>query len=393
MGPTRISPINCACKGGASAMTTMTSTEQLILEMINRARMDPDGEVARINQLHPGSGFTLNEGLPAGTISSTPKQVLAGNNILDAVADDHNAAMLSSHVLDNPALDPHKQAGDGDEVTRIKNHGYTETYPAGQTYHLENIGWQGTTGAIDLAGMTQKVENDLFYDTYDATRFHRVAIMDGTMREVGVGVATGTVQGYNSVVVTEAFGISGTNSFLTGAVYHDANGNFFYDLNEGVQAVTATVTTTAGAAVGSDSTGSGGGWSVSEPGGAYKVTFTGAGLVAGGVSATVDGGNLNAKVDLVSGNAIFSNATTTTLGAGAKDLYLLGVGGINGNGNTLDNVFYGTKGNNIINGDAGTDTAVYSGNKASYTVVHNADGTVTVSGAEGTDTLISVENV
>ena len=66
-------------------MTTMTSAEQLILEMINRARMDPDGEAARLAQTHPG--FTLNEGLAAGTISSTPKQVLAGNNTLAGVAD------------------------------------------------------------------------------------------------------------------------------------------------------------------------------------------------------------------------------------------------------------------------------------------------------------------
>src|SRR5262249_36781679 len=151
-------------------------------------------------------------------------------------------------------------------------------------------------------------------DSYASDRGHRLAIMADNVKEIGIGVTTGVVNwkdangndvAYNSDIVTENFGVSGTNSFLTGAVYNDANGNFFYDLNEGVQGVTATVTTAAGAAVGSDSTGSGGGWSVSEPGGAYKVTFTGAGLVAGGVTATVDAGNVNAKVDLVNGNAIF----------------------------------------------------------------------------------------
>ncbi|MFZ2140155.1 MAG: Calx-beta domain-containing protein, partial [Xanthobacteraceae bacterium] len=371
-------------------MTTMTSAEQLILEMINRARMDPDGEAARLAQTHPG--FTLNEGLAAGTISSTPKQVLAGNNTLAGVADNHNAAMLSSHVLDNNSQNPHTQAGDGSEVTRIANAGYQETYPAFQTYHDENIAWQGTSGAIDLASMTQQVEDGLFVDSYDSTRLHRVAIMDGTMREVGVGETTGVVQGYNSVVVTEDFGISGTNSFLTGAVYNDVNGNNFYDLNEGVQGVTATVTTTAGALVGSDTTGSGGGWSVSEPGGTYNVTFTGAGLVAGGVMATVAGGNLNAKVDLVNGNAIFSNVNTT-LGAGATDLHLLGIGNINGTGNAANNVFYGTKGNNVFDGGLGSDTVVYSGTMASYGIAQNADGSITVTGPDGTDTLISIEKI
>jgi hypothetical protein len=371
-------------------MTTMTSAEQLILEMINRARMDPDGEAARLAQTHPG--FTLNEGLAAGTISSTPKQVLAGNNTLAGVADNHNAAMLSSHVLDNNSLNPHTQAGDGSEVTRIANAGYQETYPAFQTYHDENIAWQGTSGAIDLASMTQQVEDGLFVDSYDSTRLHRVAIMDGTVREVGVGETTGVVQGYNSVVVTEDFGISGTNSFLTGAVYNDVNGNNFYDLNEGVQGVTATVTTTAGALVGSDTTGSGGGWSVSEPGGTYNVTFTGAGIVAGGVMATVAGGNLNAKVDLVNGNAIFSNVNTT-LGAGATDLHLLGIGNINGTGNAANNVFYGTKGNNVFDGGLGSDTVVYSGTMASYGIAQNADGSITVTGPDGTDTLISIEKI
>ena len=158
-------------------------------------------------------------------------------------------------------------------------------------------------------------------------------MLDDNAREVGMGDTTGVVwQATTRSYVTEDFGVSGTNSFLTGAVYNDANGNNFYDLNEGVQGVTATVTTTAGTLVGSDTTGSGGGWSVSEPGGTYNVTFTGAGLVAGGVTATVAGGNLNAKVDLVNGNVIFSNANTT-LGAGATDLHLLGIGNINGTGN------------------------------------------------------------
>ena len=53
-------------------MADATAREQLILEMINRARMDPEGEAARY-------GISLNQGLTAGTISSAPKQVLAFN--------------------------------------------------------------------------------------------------------------------------------------------------------------------------------------------------------------------------------------------------------------------------------------------------------------------------
>ena len=48
----------------------------------------------------------------------------------------------------------------------------------------------------------------------------------------------------------------------------------------------------------------------------------------------------------------------TTLGAGAKDLHLLGIGNINATGNARDNTFYGTKGNNVIDGGGGFDTVV-----------------------------------
>ena len=89
---------------------------------------------------------------------------------------------------------------------------------------------------------------------------------------------------------------------------------------------------------------------------------------------------------------IFSNANTT-LGAGATDLHLLGIGNINGTGNADNNVFYGTKGNNIFNGGSGSDTVVYSGTMASYAITQNADGSITVTGPDGTDTLISIEKI
>ena len=54
-------------------MSDMTPQEQLMLELINRARMDPNGEAKRF-------GIKLNEGVDGkDTISAKPKQVLAGN--------------------------------------------------------------------------------------------------------------------------------------------------------------------------------------------------------------------------------------------------------------------------------------------------------------------------
>src|SRR5262249_17413606 len=52
-----------------------TTLEQLLLERMNRARLRPAAEAARFN-------IDLNEGLPAGTISTASKQPLAFNPIL-----------------------------------------------------------------------------------------------------------------------------------------------------------------------------------------------------------------------------------------------------------------------------------------------------------------------
>ena len=44
----------------------------------------------------------------------------------------------------------------------------------------------------------------------------------------------------------------------------------------------------------------------------------------------------------------------------------------------------------VLDGKAGDDTAVFSGNRASYTV-RNLGDRIVVSGPDGTDTLFSIE--
>src|SRR5262249_10106944 len=50
-------------------------------------------------------------------------------------------------------------------------------------------------------------------------------------------------------------------------------------------------------------------------------------------------------------------------------------------------------GSDTVQGGAGTDTAVLAGNKADYQIIHNADGSVSVSGHGVTDKLVSVEKI
>ena len=77
-----------------------TDFEQLQLELLNRARADPQAEVLRLSGMPWGDGGTatadLNEGLSPGTITPEPKQPLAFNlNLVDAASDYSDALIVA----------------------------------------------------------------------------------------------------------------------------------------------------------------------------------------------------------------------------------------------------------------------------------------------------------
>ena len=86
-----------------------SAQEQLILELVNRARLDPAAEAVRL-------GISLNEGLAAGTISNASKQPLAGNAALLAAARGHSQHMIN---VDQFA---HSGIGDGDPQSRMSKY-------------------------------------------------------------------------------------------------------------------------------------------------------------------------------------------------------------------------------------------------------------------------------
>jgi VCBS repeat-containing protein len=78
--------------------------------------------------------------------------------------------------------------------------------------------------------------------------------------------------------------------------------------------------------------------------------------------------------------------------ANVESALLLGSAHLNLTGNTSNNTLTGNSGNNILDGGAGTDTVVYGSAWSSYTVIGD-DTYATVTGPDGTDTLINVENL
>jgi hypothetical protein len=87
-------------------MSIQSDQEQLVLELTNRARLDPAAEAERL-------GIALNEGLAPGTITATAKQPLAMNDALVAAARGHSQAMIDqdffAHVNPNTGKGPQQR--------------------------------------------------------------------------------------------------------------------------------------------------------------------------------------------------------------------------------------------------------------------------------------------
>ena len=320
-------------------MADATAREQLILEMINRARMDPEGEAARY-------GISLNQGLTAGTISSTPKQVLAFNPQLNDAADAHSNWMLNTDTFS------HTGVNGSSPGQRMTSAGYQFT---GSWTWGENIAWSGSTGSFSGDANAATHHKNLFLSAG-----HRTNILNDNFREVGIGSITGSFKSgtttYNALMTTENFAKSGSNIFVTGVTYNDTDNDDFYSIGEGLGSRTVTllqngssVATTTSAAAGGFSLGT----TVTGP---VEVRFSGGGLAATmGVSVSLAGKNV--KVDLVDGNTIQSNVTAQ-LTQSSANLTLLGIENVNGTGNDLANTITGNKGNNTLTGEGGNDTLI-----------------------------------
>ncbi len=342
-----------------------TALEQMILELVNRARLDPAAEAARY-------GIALNEGVPAGdTISTASKQPLAMNETLLGTARAHSQDMIDRDYF------AHDTPEGVDPFQRMTNAGYNFT-TAGENIAL-------TTSSIPLTDQNSiALHQFLFVDLNFPGRGHRVNILLGDYQEIGVGQAAGNFQGSNGSALTEDFGVRGNQQFLTGVSYADADHDNFYSIGEGRGSMSVV------AGVPSTSTGTAGGYSLAVSSGLQTVTFSGGGLASPiNVSVSV-AANTNAKVDVIDQGTIATSVSLTDLG-GATKIIGLGTFGLTLTGDSGNDTFVGTKGNDTIDGAGGSDTVVFSGNLSAYTRTTLGNGSIQVLGPDGTDTLSNVE--
>lgn len=127
----------------------------------------------------------------------------------------------------------------------------------------------------------------------------------------------------------------------------------------------------------------------------------------GGGVDTIDLSNKTTALDIDLTPGSYSNVgTTVTFEGTVTESYTMGIAygtiienvvGGSGNdtikGNDADNVFTGGAGADSIDGGAGWNVAVFSGNKADYTIADMGDGTVRVTGRDGRDTLSNIQEL
>jgi hypothetical protein len=266
------------------AAVNPTAVEQLEVELINRARANPTAEAVRF-------GIDLNEGLPAGTISTASKPPLAINPYVTDAARKHIQWMIDQDVYS------HTGASGSDPKSRMSSAGYAFVIPSSAG---ENIGYRGTTPSVpDPVTTAARIHQDLFVDAGISGRGHRKNLLSTSFKEVGPGVVSGAFNQYNAVMVTTDFASSGSGNFLTGVAYTDAvSKDNFYTPGEGLAGITVTATRVSDGATFTTTTWASGGYSVKLTAGTYAVSATGAAM-----GGTVAYGNVvistaNVKVDL-----------------------------------------------------------------------------------------------
>jgi Ca2+-binding RTX toxin-like protein len=346
-------------------MANFTAYEQYMLELINRARMDPNAEAKR-------QGVSLNEGVDSKHhILSSAKEVLAGNDQLGLAAEKH-----SQWILTNDKLDHFEAVG---SPAFYGNSPFDRMTTAGYPWAAagENIGYVGG-GALNLTSSIADIHKNFFVDANTTGRGHRTNIMSESYREVGIGHEAGTFGSVNASVITEDFGTRIGTIFITGVVYNDTvkNDDFF---SIGEQVAGRTVRSTEAI----DSTGDGGGYELEYKSlGTRTVTFE---LATGDVSALVAVNKTNVKLDVVNGNQLWTNGTVASLSTNVKELHALGTTKVKLTGSDAKEKIFGNGEDNKLTGNGGKDAI--SGGGGDDKIIGGA-GKDTMTGGANNDKFI-----
>ena len=246
--------------------------EQLLLELVNRAREDPQAEAARHGISVEQTGF---------------RAPLAPHQLLIDTAGAYSERMLDQDFFDHTDPD-----GNG-PLDRVLASGYPANIVG------ENIAWRGTTGSVNATEFTFEIHRNLYLSSG-----HRAGMLDTRMREVGIGLRIGEFidprdgRRWNAMMATEVFATRTGGHFITGVAFTDAVvDDAFFTVGEQLADVTVTATNQTSGATFTTTTGPSGGYSLEVADGTYTVTFSGGGLPAPSVFQNVVVNGENRKID------------------------------------------------------------------------------------------------
>lgn len=319
-------------------MTQASANEQFMLELINKSRK--------------ASGL----------------QPLAMDSDLNTAAELHTAYQISVNKL------THTGSGGTTAYTRMVNAGFDFN---GSSTWGENVGWQSITGTSSYQDELTRI-----HDWLMNSPGHRANLLNGSFREVGLGFATGTFQGYNSAVVTEDFAKATGNAFVTGVAIDDKDGDRFYDVGEGLGSVTVTAVNSSTGAARTTTTGTAGGYKLDLAPGTYKLTFSASGYAS--TTSTVTIASSNVKLDWIDPSTGTTSPTTspgssTITGTSASETLT---------GTASNDTINGLAGNDIFKALGGTDTMIGgTGNDIFY--VDSSTDVIREYTLEGTDKVYS----
>lgn len=347
-------------------MAEPTASEQYLLELVNRARANPNAEANRYN-------INLNDGLPSGTISSAAKQPLAFNLDLIDAARSHSQWMLDTNTFD------HVGQGNSNAGDRMEDEGYnfTDNWKWG-----ENLVWRVANNPNNLTQVINLEHQGLF-----ESENHRENLLDGDFREIGIGALAGEFDGWNVLMTTENFAQSGSDIFLTGVAFDDSvRDNDFYTIGEGLEGIAVTAVRLSNNRAFSTTTMNAGGYQLALNPGTYEVTFSGNPLTES-ITQTVVIGSKNVKIDLdlndlepfsPQSDGVNENNSLQINGGSGDDIII---------GGTTDQMIRSRRGNDLVDGLAGYDTI--RGGSGDDTLVGGEDNDQIIGGRDN-DILIGV---
>ena len=305
-----------------------SAEEQYMLELLNRFRTDPHGELARLTNSLSGEARSsdpdINSALDFFNVNGpvlqsqwsalTAVPPLAQNEALYRMAELQSENM----ILDD--MQEHNLPGRPGLAERADMFDYDYSILGENIFaYAESVFHGHGAFAIDWGAGPNGIQNP---------PGHRQSMLSSQFREIGIRILPETAQAteVGPLVITQNFGTrqSFGDAWLVGVVFDDQNTNEFYTVGEGLGGVTVTAVSGSGTFI--TTTFDAGGYQMQLPADTYTVTFSGGAFGSPLVVQDVIIGVTNAKLDAIAGQApptpiirVLGNDTAITAGDSTPD--------------------------------------------------------------------------